>query len=127
MSEQINNREYRKEIIKQVIHELHKGKSVEEVKQKFEDAFKGVSATEISEAEQALIHEGLPISEVQRLCDVHSAVFKGSIEEIHASADITEIPGHPTNTLKLENRDGEKKSFHGIPLRQTTDIISKIQ
>jgi len=108
MSEQINNREYRKEVIKQVIKELHEGKSVEEVKQKFEDAFIGVSATEISEAEQALIHEGLPISEVQRLCDVHSAVFKGSIEEIHASEDITEISGHPANTLKLENRYLEK-------------------
>jgi DUF438 domain-containing protein len=108
MSEQINNREYRKEIIKQVIKELHNGKSVEEVKEKFEEAFKGVSATEISEAEQALISEGLPITEVQRLCDVHSAVFKGSIEEIHAKADQTEIPGHPGHTLKLENRLLEK-------------------
>lgn len=108
MSEQINNREYRKEIIKQVIKELHNGKSVEEVKEKFEEAFKGVSATEISEAEQALISEGLPITEVQKLCDVHSAVFKGSIEEIHAKADQTEIPGHPGHTLKLENRLLEK-------------------
>ena len=33
--------------------------------------------------ENALIREGMPISEVQRLCDVHAAVFKGSIEEIH--------------------------------------------
>ena len=49
MSESINNREYRKNVIKQVIKELHDGKTVEEVKQKFEDAFAGVSATEISE------------------------------------------------------------------------------
>ncbi|MEZ4508919.1 MAG: DUF438 domain-containing protein [Eubacteriales bacterium] len=34
----------------------------------------------MSAAEQALISEGLPAAEVQRLCDVHSAVFKGSIE-----------------------------------------------
>ncbi len=104
MSEQINNRQYRKEIIKTVLSELHKGKSVEDVKQMFADAFDGVSATEISEAEQALIAEGLPVAEVQRLCDVHAAVFKGSIEEIHQPTDQSEIPGHPANILKQENR-----------------------
>jgi hypothetical protein len=108
MSENINNREYRKNVIKQVIKELHEGKSVDEVKQKFEEAFAGVSATEISEAEQALITEGLPVSEVQRLCDVHSAVFKGSIEEIHRETDPTKIPGHPANVIMLENRELEK-------------------
>ncbi|NYB72536.1 DUF438 domain-containing protein [Sedimentibacter hydroxybenzoicus DSM 7310] len=108
MSEHINNREYRKEIIKQIIKELHDGKSVDEVKSRFEEAFKGVSAVEITEAEQALIKEGLPITEVQRLCDVHSAVFKGSIEEIHRESDPTKIPGHPANVLFLENREIEK-------------------
>lgn len=108
MSEYINNREYRKEVIKQIIRELHDGKSVEDVKQKFEDAFDGVSATEISEAEGALIAEGLPVEEVQRLCDVHAAVFKGTIAEIHQPTDPTEIPGHPTNILKRENRAIER-------------------
>ncbi len=104
MSESINNREYRKEVIKQVIKELHQGKSVEEVKGKFEDAFDGVSATEISEAEQSLINEGLPVEEIQKLCDVHAAVFKGSIAEIHQVLDQTEILGHPANSVKRENR-----------------------
>lgn len=108
MSENINNREYRKNVIKQVIRELHEGKTVEEVKHKFEEAFTGVSASEISEAEQALINEGLPVSEVQRLCDVHSAVFKGSIEEIHRETDPMKIPGHPANVLYLENRRLER-------------------
>ncbi|NLY32733.1 MAG: DUF438 domain-containing protein, partial [Firmicutes bacterium] len=70
MSEQINNREYRKETIKKILAELHAGKSVEEVKELFADAFDGVSAMEISEAEAALIAEGIPIEEVQKLCDV---------------------------------------------------------
>ncbi|HOC06887.1 MAG TPA: DUF438 domain-containing protein [Bacillota bacterium] len=104
MSEQINNREYRKETIKKILAELHAGKSVEEVKELFADAFDGVSAMEISEAEAALIAEGIPIEEVQKLCDVHAAVFKGSIEDIHQAADPSEIPGHPANVLKLENR-----------------------
>jgi DUF438 domain-containing protein len=104
LSEQINNREYRKKVIKEIISELHQGKSVDDVKKKFEEAFDGVSAMEISEAEQALIAEGLPVEEVQSLCDVHAAVFKGSIEQIHQAADQTEIPGHPANVLMLENR-----------------------
>ncbi len=108
MSESINNREYRQNVIKQVIAQLHQGKSVDEVKQQFEEAFSGVSASEISEAEGALIAEGLPVEEIQRLCDVHAAVFKGSIEEIHQPTDQTQIPGHPANTLIRENRTIER-------------------
>ena len=50
MSEYINNREIRKNTIKDIIKQLHEGKSVEDVKQQFDDVFKGVSAAEISEA-----------------------------------------------------------------------------
>lgn len=103
MSESINNREYRKKVIKDIIKQLHKGKTVEEVRMQFEKAFKGVSASEITEAEQTLINEGMPVAEVQKLCDVHASVFKGSIEDIHKDLDISLIPGHPTNVLKLEN------------------------
>ncbi len=108
MSESINNREYRQNVLKQVITKLHEGKTVEEVKGEFEEAFAGVSAIEISEAEGALVAEGLPVSEIQRLCDVHAAVFKGSIEEIHRPTDQTQIPGHPANTLIRENRAIER-------------------
>lgn len=104
MSEKINNREFRKQVIRQVISELHEGKSVDEVKGKFAEAFEGVSATEISEVEQALVAEGLPILEIQRLCDVHAAVFEGAIAEIHQPVDQTKLPGHPAHVLKLENQ-----------------------
>lgn len=40
MSELINNREYRQEILKEVIRELHAGKTVEEVKEKFAEAIR---------------------------------------------------------------------------------------
>jgi DUF438 domain-containing protein len=105
LSQEINNREMRKQAIKDTLRLLHEGKSVEEVQRIFRNAFDGVAASEISAAEQALISEGLPVSEVQRLCDVHSAVFKGSIEEIHAPADVSQIPGHPAHTLRAENAE----------------------
>lgn len=109
MSQEINNREMRKQAIKDMLRQLHEGKTVEEVQEQFRAAFDGVAASEISAAEQALISEGLAVSEVQRLCDVHSSVFKGSIEEIHAPADASKIPGHPANTLKLENAAIQKQ------------------
>lgn len=104
MSEIINNREHRRKVLKELITELYNGKSPEEVKQRFQQTFAGVSAAEISEVEQALIMDGMPVSEVQRLCDVHAAVFKGSIEEIHKPQTPVKEAGHPIDTLKQENR-----------------------
>jgi DUF438 domain-containing protein len=108
MTQEINNREYRQKVIRELLADLHAGKPFEEVKARFEQVFKGVSATEIAEAEQALIREGLPVEEITRLCDVHAAVFKGSVEEIHRPANPQETPGHPAHTLKLENRALER-------------------
>lgn len=108
MSQEINNREYRQNVIRELLQQLHAGKSVEEVKSQFAEAFEGVSAAEISEAEQALISGGMPVTEVQRLCDVHAAVFKGSIEAIHQATDPSGEWGHPAYTLRMENRAIEK-------------------
>lgn len=110
MSEFINNRVFRQEKLKELIKRLHDGASVDDVKADFDKMATGISAKEIAEMEQALVNEGMPISEIQRLCDVHASVFKGSIEEIHANDDLEapEVPdfeeGHPIHTLKLENR-----------------------
>jgi len=88
--------------------QLHDGKKVEEVKPVFEKYFKNVSTEEISEMEQNLIMEGMPVEEIQRLCDVHSAVFRGSIEEIHQKESMENKLGHPVNVFKSENRALEK-------------------
>lgn len=109
MSAEINNREFRQQILKELISELHDGKSVDDVKEKFAEVFGNVSAEEIAQAEQALIADGLPVTEVQRLCDVHASVFKGSIEDIHRAPVSSELPGHPADTLKRENSAIEKE------------------
>lgn len=108
MSAEINNREFRQQVLKELIAQLHEGKSVDEVKGRFAEVFENVSVEEIAQAEKALIQSGLPVAEIQRLCDVHAAVFKGSIEEIHRPTDPSQIPGHPANTLKRENRGIER-------------------
>lgn len=106
MSKEINNKEYRANFIKGLLSQLHEGKSIGELKQQFAQTFDGVSASEIAEAERTLIEEGMPVEEVQRLCDIHAAVFEGSIEQIHApeKKDASEQPGHPVHTLIAENR-----------------------
>ena len=104
MSEFINNSQYRKQTLKDIIKRLHNGESVEDVKEEFEKTFAGVSANEISEAEAELMKEGIKVEEIQSLCDVHASVFKGSIEEIHNPTNPSKIPGHPLNTLMKENR-----------------------
>ncbi|NJD03140.1 MAG: DUF438 domain-containing protein [Ruminiclostridium sp.] len=108
MSEYINNREYRQKVLKGLITELHGGKSTDEIKPRFEELIQGISPAEISEMEQSLIMDGMPLEEIQRLCDVHAAVFKGSIEEIHRVKKPEEIPGHPVHTFKLENKEIER-------------------
>lgn len=51
MSELIHNREYRIKTLKELIMKLHQGASVEEVKEKFKEVIKDVSAEEISSME----------------------------------------------------------------------------
>ena len=93
-------------MLKEIIKELHAGKNVDEVKAKFEEAVGDVTVAEISQLEQALMQEeGIPVAEVQRLCSVHAAIFKGSIEEIHRSEKPEDQPGHPIHTWKMENKE----------------------
>ncbi len=103
MSELIDNHERRQRQLAELIRRLHDGETVEEVRGDFERSFGSVSAAEIADVEQALIRDGMPVAEVQRLCDVHSAVFKGSIEEIHRPVDPSAVPGHPIHTMRREN------------------------
>ena len=103
MSELINNREKRQQILKELILELHAGKSVDDVKERFGNLIEGLSATEISDMEHALVDEGMPVEEIQRLCDVHAEVLGTSVEEIHTDKS-EEQPGHPIHIFRLENK-----------------------
>ncbi|MFV0558798.1 MAG: DUF438 domain-containing protein, partial [Enterococcus sp.] len=90
--------------IVEILSLLHQGGAFEEAKALFEEEFDGVDVTEITAAEKALIQGGLNPAEIQKLCNLHAAVFKGSINEIHRSNEEHAQPGHPVHTLKLENQ-----------------------
>lgn len=100
MSEYINNVSKRKEAMKEVIRRLHAGESVEDLKNKFGDAIQGATASDIAEAERALIGEGVSVSDIQQLCDLHVAVFRDSLDE---EPPPESMPGHPVFTFRMEN------------------------
>ncbi|OTO71393.1 MULTISPECIES: DUF438 domain-containing protein [unclassified Enterococcus] len=97
-------RKQRQERIVEILSLLHQGGSFEEAKTLFNQEFEGVDVTEITAAEKALIQSGLNPQEIQKLCNIHASVFKGAINEIHRSNLEHEQPGHPIQTMKLENQ-----------------------
>jgi len=91
----------RLEALHAIVKDLHAGKSVEEVKPRFEDLIADVEATEIAAMEQKLIEGGVPDSEVKRLCDVHVQVFADALEGHEA---VSAPAGHPLDTFQRENQ-----------------------
>ncbi|NLL49592.1 MAG: DUF438 domain-containing protein, partial [Firmicutes bacterium] len=108
MSELIDNRKHRQETLKGIIRDLHDGVDPEDIKDRFGELLDQVGAAEIAEIEQTLINEGLPVEEVQKLCDVHVAVFKESLDKQFAAVDLKaeqmEVAGDVLASLKEENR-----------------------
>ncbi|MBN2544419.1 MAG: DUF438 domain-containing protein [Spirochaetes bacterium] len=95
----------KQEKLKKIIHDLHKGISVEKVKNQFKKLIKNVSAEEISEMEMSLINEGFKPEEIQKLCNVHVSVFEKSLSK---QKKPSKIEGHPVHTYMLENKEAKK-------------------
>ncbi len=90
----------RLEALKQIIKDLHAGHPMDELTQRFGELIEDIEAGEIAAMEQQLIAEGMPESEVKRLCDVHVQVFAGALE---GHEKIKVPPGHPIDTFQREN------------------------
>ena len=116
MSEFINNHSQRKEKLKEALNQIHAGKPYEEVKKVFVEVLKNASAQEIAEIEQALIAEGLPVEDIQYLCDVHVAMFRESLDQ-HQLPEMT--PGHPLYTFNAENE------LATLQLNQCSRLLNK--
>lgn len=70
-----------KDQIKSYLQRLNHGETLESVQADFVRECKDVDPSAIMQAEQELLREGTSIEELQRLCDVHSALFHGSTTE----------------------------------------------
>lgn len=110
MSEFINNSDMRKNKLKKLILKLHEGQSQNAVRQELMQALKSVPYGDVVEVEQELINEGLPESEILKLCDVHSQVLEGNID----LSGVPDIPqGHPADVMFKENNEVRKATAFG--------------
>ncbi|MCQ5337592.1 MAG: DUF438 domain-containing protein [Candidatus Methanomethylicia archaeon] len=73
--------EDRKKVLKDILKQIHMGIPIEKIKENFQKFLENVSPSEIVEIEQELISEGISREEIQRLCDLHLAIFKEQLEK----------------------------------------------
>jgi len=106
MSEHFTIDRAKQEKLQHIIRRLHEGVPAAEVKKEFAQLIDGVSAAEVAEMEQALIENGMPVEEIQHLCEVHVEVFKASLEKEKVP---NKVPGHPVCTMLEENKEGRQR------------------
>lgn len=93
--------------LKVIIEKLAAGAPPSAVKKEFHDLIQDADAAEVASLEQSLIEGGMPVEEVQRLCEVHADVFKAGLER-GERAD--RMPGHPVHTYRAENAEARKRA-----------------
>ncbi len=133
MSELINNVSRRKELLKHMILELHRGEAPGEVKSRLKELLKAIPYNEVVEVEQELISEGLPEEEVLKFCDIHSSVLEGTV-----TSEKVELPAaHPADILRKENieiakvTEKIKEIFDAVPqigdIEELTKALIKLK
>ena len=100
MSELIDNRAERLRTLKQIIKRLHAGEAPEQVRSSLKKLVGETDYSEIMAMEQELIAEGMPVQEIQGMCDLHSQVTRDVLVQL-APAQVP--PGHPADTMRREN------------------------
>lgn len=106
MSEFINNSRQRVNKLKELILGLHDGNTADETQEKLVKLMGSVPYSEVVQAEEELIEEGLDREEVLKLCDLHTDALGSSIDTSMAK----KIPeGHPLHVLIKENEALQKQ------------------
>ena len=105
MGENLGGKRSRKDTMKDIILQLHKGLTPQQAKERFEKEVGTVTSTEIAEMEQALINEGLSTDEIKKFCNVHVLLFESALQAAPGK-ELNEA--HPVHLFKLENREIEK-------------------
>ncbi len=88
------------EALKEIIRSIHRGASIEELKKKYGQILSRISPFEIPLIEQQLVNEGMPVSEILKLCDLHVELFREHL----MGRSLSGVPeGHPLDLLVREN------------------------
>ena len=102
MSEIINNRQKRIEIMKNLVRQLHSGATEEKVKYQLETMLDEADYSDVFMMEVQLVQEGIPAERIQELCDTHTRVLK---KHLDLQETPETVPGHPVHTFVQENRE----------------------
>jgi PAS domain S-box-containing protein len=103
MSE-IVNPEKKKQVVKEIIKNLHQGMSVDEAKKILVKETGSITSLEIAEIEQSLINEGISPDEIKKFCNVHALLFESTLKQQLKE----ENPAHPVSLFRAENCEIEK-------------------
>ena len=140
------------ETLKGYLKRLGNGEPLEAVRKDFVEVFKDVDPAEIMKAEQEMLAEGTPLSDVQKLCDVHAALFHGKTREeqianaekaVYASTlreeresktrELAQTKGHPLWLFANENgalamllEQAEEKIKDGSANKKTLESLRGI-
>ena len=91
---------HKKGVLKNLIRKLHEGANPEEVKREFKETVADITPVEIAQIEGELVNEGMPLDEIHKLCDIHLAMFRESLEK-----ETIPVPaGHPIYILMEEHK-----------------------
>ncbi len=102
MSEIINNRQKRVEIMKSLVRQLDAGVTEEMVKLQLETMLDEADYSDVFMMEVQLVQEGIPAERIQELCDTHTRVLK---KHLDLQETPETVPGHPVHTFVQENRE----------------------
>jgi len=95
------DRQQRIAMLGHIITELHGGGDLATARAHFAQAVGDVDAGEIADMEEEMIKGGLPVSEVQRLCDVHVGAFKDALD---LKKELSLPAGHAVHTYMADNK-----------------------
>jgi len=101
MSELIDNQAQRVRTLKDIIKRLHAGEAPETVRASLRELVQKTDYAEIMAMEQQLIAEGMPVKEIQAMCDLHSQVTRDVLVQLEPAPL---EPGHPIDTFRRENQ-----------------------
>lgn len=101
MSEIINNRQQRIDIMKNLVRRLHSGAAEEQVQAQLGTLLDEADYSDVFLMEVQLIQEGIPQESILQLCDTHTRVLKQHLD-LQETPETT--PGHPVHTFVQENK-----------------------
>ena len=102
MSEIIDNRKQRIEIMKSLVRQLHNGSSEGKIKKQLETMLGEADYSDVFVMEVQLIEEGISEESIRELCDTHTRVLSSHLD-LQETPETN--PGHPVHTFVQENKE----------------------